>query len=306
MRPSELISRIIFNLIPIAVAIGLCCLAIWILRRAGPSKPPRAEGQATSPLSWPLITTAVASFVMILPFRPYLRSIGPLVPVGAWLATYGILLAGTLWLLRDRDLLRATRLAGRGDLDGAIAVLRPAVARAADPGRALEVAADPADPWAPPRGAIRRDARLAKRINLMGVIQALQGDWPAALECYRRAEAIGGPTPIFRSNIGRAQARLGATAEGFATMRTALADAGGLPPLVRSQMATSFALGLAEAGHHAEACARLDEAIAALRAARICLPATRRKLEATFARVRDLLSLPAPGEPGLDAGGDRG
>lgn len=111
-----------------------------------------------------------------------------------------------------------------------------------------------------------------------------------------------------RSNIGRARAHLGEAEAGLAAMRDAQADAADQPPLVRFQMATSFAKGLAEAGRHAEAEARLDEATAALRATPIFWPPTRRKLAANLAKVRALLPAegPATGGAGLDAGGERG
>ena len=266
MRPPDLLSRGLFNLIPILAAlafvIGLCWAAILVLRKTGLSKPrPRAHGvKPVSPLGSVLVIAwAIGLGVVVVRAQGHWTGFGGLADV----YVYVIAALGPLVVLVfaeqaarvDRVYARVSRRAERGDIAGAISELQAALDRTvARSGPPAGVATGPADPWAPPHAAIHRDERLVIRLNLMATLHGEQGDWATALDWLRRAEEVGGPRPVFRLNIGRARAQLGAEAEGIAAMRAAVAEVADDAPIQRFYFALVLASGLAEAGQWAESC----------------------------------------------------
>ena len=266
MDPTEILEDT-FALIgfPGLLLIGLVLLGSLLRRRYPAGRPgsvPEAEAEAARTPAWAWLVgmAGVVAFLSLdAAVGPSWVARGALVLGCVVMAVTGGLLA-SLWPRRDEILL--ARRARRGDIAGAIAALEAKVGR--DPGPAPPAeSAD--DPWAPPASASRPSASrqaLARRLNLLGLLEAKRDDWARALDWYERAErAGGGEIRDLSANKGVALARLGRAAEGIALIRPVF---DGLPPginrPVRAKVTLQLASALIAAGQLDEARTRIAEA----------------------------------------------
>ena len=291
--------------VALAGVIGIAVLvttAAWVLARIFRQRRPGQPGSVGLPIrlvAW--VATAYAVFVILalLIARDHRALLDlPFLTVGVVLIGAPILLAWLAQLDAQFGLLaRVARRADRGDLDGAIAQLRAVVDRRPAPAApAAPAPFDPADPYAPPASAATGvgDRRWLARLNLLGILHARRGDWPAALDCFERADRAGGGEPIYSLNRGEALIMLGQAAEGLHVATVAIDRVPAVDPLKRHQLNLSLARTLLDAGHRAAAVDAIEAAAAALRRAPVLRAARRAALHAEVEAVRGRLADPTP------------
>ena len=258
----------------LALTIAAVVLAGWLALKArrarrraaeGSTMPPR-PARSTSTAFWLLIVGAgVAAGWAMSGERPGAAVLGALVVMIVLVPVLGAawIVGAVAWhvaasRLAYRVANRAYRRATRGDLDGAIAELGASVDRRRRP------ATDPADAWAPPPSAVARDPRLAADLATLGGLERLRGDWAAAADHFRAAEAVAEGFEAAQVRAARADAliRLGRPDEGIALMRAAVEQ---FPPdeaANRSQLGLRLATALIALGRLDEVDAILDAAAA--------------------------------------------
>ncbi len=245
----------LIRVVELFVLPGLVILSIimleWRRRRHAPG--------ADTTRGWPSVWAWILIFCLVFFVVDLIRSsrwdqrawsfLAWFVPV---LILVKIALAYLVAWSRQRDEIRAARAMNRGDVAGAIADLEARVA----PDLAAEAAPDPgtdvANPWAAPRSAVR-SAALARRLNLLCILELKQEDWPRALLWAERVEQSGGSTPEYRANRAVALGKSGRVGEALALIRATLDAVPSTNALLRCRVMLQLASILINDGQTAEA-----------------------------------------------------